>query len=91
VEAERGLGECSVRPEAQQGQRAVEPGVDDVAPVARAGQAPPVEILDERVALDDESVVVDETVAEVVRVGEKRGGKNENGRARDVASPAGPG
>jgi hypothetical protein len=79
VEAERGRGERSVRSEAQQGQRAVESGVDDLAPVARGGEARPVQILDQGVALDDEPVVVDETVPEIVPVGEKRGGKNENG------------
>lgn len=81
VKAEGGSAEGAVQPEAQKGERPIEPGVDDLAPVARREKPPPVETLDQRILVDDETIVVDETVLEVPRVREERRPENENGRA----------
>ena len=81
VKAEGGSTEGAVQPEAQKGERPIEPGVDDLTPVARRQKPSPVEALDYGILLDDEAVVVDEAVSEVRRVREDRGPENENGRA----------
>jgi hypothetical protein len=80
VESKRCFAREPIETEAQESERAVESGVDEPSPVARRDEPLEVQVLHQRVALDDVAIVVDESVPEVPRRGEERGRENEDGR-----------
>jgi hypothetical protein len=78
MERQRALAEQPVHTERERGERPVETGIDEITPITRSNEPPPIEVLDQRVLLDDENVVVSEAVAEVVDVDEESNARDEN-------------
>ena len=72
VKARGARAERAIEAEAQECERPIEPGVDELSPVAPDDERPPIDILNRRVPLDHETIVVDKAVSDVSDVGEER-------------------